>query len=40
VKLFAGINNVFNEHYFPRVTSVGIDPADGRNYYGGVKLIW
>ena len=36
----AGINNIFDEHYFARVTSAGIDPADGRNYYGGVKINW
>ena len=40
VSIFGGINNLFDEHYFARVTSTGIDPADGRNYYGGVKLIW
>src|SRR3989338_1046620 len=36
VSVFVGINNIFNEHYFARVTSTGIDPADGRNYYGVV----
>ncbi len=40
VSIFGGINNIFNEHYFARVTSTGIDPADGRNYYGGVKVRW
>ncbi|MBI4353006.1 MAG: TonB-dependent receptor [Candidatus Omnitrophica bacterium] len=40
VSLFGGINNLFDEHYFSRVTSAGIDPADGRNYYGGVKFRW
>jgi Fe(3+) dicitrate transport protein len=40
ISLFAAINNVFNEHYFARVAADGIDPADGRNYYGGVKIVW
>lgn len=40
VSVFAGINNLFDEKYFARVRSDGIDPADGRNYYTGVKLIW
>ncbi len=40
VSVFGGVNNVFNEHYFARVTGSGIDPADGRNCYGGVKVIW
>ncbi len=40
VKLFAGINNLFDEQYFARVRSDGIDPAAGRNYYGGVEFIW
>lgn len=40
VSIFGGINNLFDEHYFARVTSTGIDPADGRNYYGGVKVVW
>jgi outer membrane receptor protein involved in Fe transport len=40
VSIFGGINNLFDEHYFARVTATGIDPADGRNYYGGVKVLW
>lgn len=40
VSVFAGINNIFDEKYFARVRSDGIDPADGRNYYCGLKLIW
>lgn len=31
----AGINNVFNEDYYSRITSNGIDPAYGRNFYVG-----
>lgn len=38
IKLFGGINNLFDEDYFARVTSAGIDPAYGRNVYGGVKV--
>ena len=34
----AGINNVFNEDYYSRVTDAGIDPAWGRNYYIGFSL--
>ncbi len=40
ISFIAGINNLFDEHYFARIRSDGIDPADGRNYYGGIKLIW
>ena len=36
--LFGGVNNLFNENYWARVTSAGIDPAFPRNYYGGVKI--
>ncbi|MDO8675823.1 MAG: TonB-dependent receptor plug domain-containing protein [Candidatus Omnitrophota bacterium] len=40
VSIFGGINNLFDEHYYARVNAGGIDPADGRNYYGGLKFIW
>lgn len=40
VSIFGGINNIFNEKYFARVRSDGIDPADGRNYTGGMKIVW
>lgn len=40
VSLLGGINNIFDEHYFSRVRNDGIDPAAGRNYYMGVKMIW
>lgn len=36
--IFGGINNLFNENYYARITTTGIDPAYGRNIYGGVKL--
>lgn len=38
LSIFGGINNIFDEHYFARITSSGIDPAYGRNIYGGVKI--
>jgi Fe(3+) dicitrate transport protein len=40
VSIFGGINNLFDQRYFSRVRSEGIDPADGRNYYAGVKVKW
>lgn len=40
VSVFGGINNLFDEEYFARVTSTGIDPAPGRNFYAGVKFSW
>jgi outer membrane receptor protein involved in Fe transport len=40
LSLFGGVNNLFDESYFARVRSDGIDPADGRNYYGGAKIRW
>lgn len=38
LSVFGGINNIFDEHYYARVRADGIDPAYGRNIYGGVKL--
>jgi len=38
--IFGGINNLFDEKYFARVRSDGIDPANRRNIYGGVKVKW
>jgi Fe(3+) dicitrate transport protein len=38
VKVFGGINNLFDEHYYARVRSDGIDPAYPRNIYGGIKI--
>lgn len=40
VSLLGGINNIFDEKYFARVRSDGIDPAPGRNYYAGLKMVW
>jgi Fe(3+) dicitrate transport protein len=35
--LLAGVNNVLDESYFSRVRANGIDPANGRNYYVGLR---
>ena len=36
--LFGGINNLFDERYYARIRSDGIDPAYERNLYGGVRV--
>ncbi|HJT81262.1 MAG TPA: TonB-dependent receptor [Chthoniobacterales bacterium] len=36
--LIAGINNIFDEDYYARITDAGIDPAYGRNFYVGFSL--
>jgi Fe(3+) dicitrate transport protein len=38
VGVTAGINNLFNEDYYSRITNTGIDPAYGRNYYAGFSV--
>ncbi|MBI3088557.1 MAG: TonB-dependent receptor [Candidatus Omnitrophica bacterium] len=38
VTLYGGINNLFDERYYARVRSDGIDPAYERNLYGGVRV--
>lgn len=38
VSIFGGINNLFDESYYARIRGDGIDPANGRNIYGGVKI--
>ena len=38
VSLSAGINNLFNETYYSRVRSDGIDPAYERNFYIGCNI--
>lgn len=38
LSLFGGINNLFDEDYYARITAAGIDPAYRRNIYGGVKI--
>ena len=38
VSVIAGINNLFDEDYYARITDAGIDPAYGRNFYTGIRL--
>lgn len=38
LSLVAGVNNIFDEKYYARIRSNGIDPALPRNVYGGVVL--
>jgi Fe(3+) dicitrate transport protein len=38
LSLVAGVNNIFDEEYYARIRSNGIDPALPRNIYGGVVL--
>lgn len=38
VALYFGVNNIFDENYYARIRSDGIDPAYRRNFYGGVKV--
>jgi Fe(3+) dicitrate transport protein len=38
VAVNVGINNVFDEDYYARITNTGIDPAARRNFYGGVSF--
>jgi Fe(3+) dicitrate transport protein len=33
-----GINNVFDRRYYSRVRADGIEPADGRTFYSGLRL--
>lgn len=40
LSFFGGINNLFDENYYARIRGDGIDPAYGRNLYGGVKVNW
>lgn len=40
VSLYFGVNNLFNENYWARVRSDGIEPAYERNFYGGVKIFF
>jgi Fe(3+) dicitrate transport protein len=40
VALYAGVNNIFNENYYARIRSDGIDPAYRRNYFGGFKVYF
>jgi Fe(3+) dicitrate transport protein len=38
LSLVAGVNNIFDERYYARIRSNGIDPALPRNVYGGIVL--
>lgn len=38
VSVIAGVNNLFDERYYSRIRSNGIDPANGRNYYAGLAF--
>jgi Fe(3+) dicitrate transport protein len=38
VSLTWGVNNLFDKNYFSRITDTGIDPGQGRNFYGGLSL--
>ena len=38
VSLMAGINNLFDQKYFSRVTAQGVDPSYGRNVYAGFSF--
>jgi Fe(3+) dicitrate transport protein len=38
LSVFGGVNNLFDEEYYARITGTGIDPAYGRNIYGGFKM--
>ena len=38
ITVTAGINNLFDEDYYARITNTGIDPGYGRNYYAGIAL--
>ena len=40
VSVMAGINNLFDDGYYARIRSEGIDPAYRRNYYGGVSVAF
>lgn len=38
LSLYGGVNNLFDEVYFSRVTGTGVDPGAPRNIYGGFKV--
>lgn len=40
VSILAGVNNLFDEDYYSRVRTDGIDPAYGRNFYAGVAFSY
>lgn len=40
LSVMAGINNLFDEDYYARIRSDGIDPAYGRNFYAGFSIAF
>jgi Fe(3+) dicitrate transport protein len=38
VMFVGGVNNLFDERYYARIRTDGIDPAYERNMYGGVQV--
>lgn len=40
VRLIAGVNNLFDEDYYARIRSDGIEPATRRTYYLGVSFAF
>ena len=40
VRVLAGINNLFDQDYYSRIRSNGIDPAYRRNYYAGFSFAF
>jgi outer membrane receptor protein involved in Fe transport len=40
VGLYFTVNNIFDQDYWARVRSDGIDPAQRRNFFGGVKVYF
>lgn len=40
IRLLGGINNLFDEDYYSRIRSNGIDPAYGRNFYAGAAFTF
>jgi Fe(3+) dicitrate transport protein len=39
LSILGGINNLFDEDYYSRIRANGIDPAYGRNFYLGARLV-
>ncbi len=39
LRVYAGVYNLFNEKYFAFVRGDGIEPADGRNFFTGLKIV-
>ncbi len=38
VAVLAGVNNLFNTNYYSRIRSNGIEPLDGRTFWGGGRF--